>query len=93
MKAQRQIKQKSAVLSCPEMKNTFPLLNHTGIKPQVDTSPLDSGPAAGVMPLAAAFEKLRNQSSFYSITSAEFICFQSLFLLPLLLLLYLALET
>lgn len=55
------------------MKNIFHLLNYTGIVPRVGTSTLDPGPAAGIVPLEAAFQKLRNQSSFYSITGAEFI--------------------
>lgn len=86
---------KSAVLTCPEVEQTLPLLTHTGIVPQGGTSPLESGPAAGIVPRAAAFQKLRKQSNFDSITSEEFISlyFQSLFPLLLLFFLYLALET
>lgn len=72
IKAQRQMRQKSAMLTCPEV-NIFPLLNYSGAVPQVGTSTLDSGPATGIVPLAAALPKLRNQSIFCSVTSTEFI--------------------
>lgn len=95
MRAQRQTEHKSAALTCPEVRNTFSPLPCTGTVLRVGISTLAAGPAAGTVPLAAAFQKLRSQSSFCSTTNAEFIslCFQSLFPLLLLFLLYLALET
>lgn len=84
--ARRRTELESAAWPCPEEKNRFPLLSYPGTVPWVGTSPLESGPAAGTVPLAAAFRKLRNQRSFYSATSAELVSLplHSLLLLRLL---------
>lgn len=90
-RARRRTELDSAAWPCLEGKNRFSLLSYPGTVPWVGTSTLEPGPAAGMVPLAAAFQKLTNQWSFCNATSAEFTSL-SLRSLRLLCLLYLELE-